>query len=108
MRLSAGFLGISLSMLAFLGSLLVPDASSQSQERVPPYPPPIVSPEEFDRWMKELSNWGRWGKDDQLGAANLITPAKRRQAVALVQEGISVSLARRPLLEKALDNSSPF
>ena len=23
---------------------------------------------EIDRWMTELSNWGRWGKDDQLGA----------------------------------------
>jgi hypothetical protein len=20
----------------------------------------------IDQWMKELSNWGRWGKDDQL------------------------------------------
>jgi hypothetical protein len=28
--------------------------------------------------MKELSNWGRWGADDELGAANLITPAKRK------------------------------
>ena len=23
-----------------------------------------------DRWMKELSNWGRWGKTDQLGTVN--------------------------------------
>ena len=36
---------------------------------------------DFDRLMKELSNWGRWGKDDQMGAVNLITPAKRKQAV---------------------------
>src|SRR4249920_2561246 len=34
-----------------------------------------------DRWMTELSNWGRWGKDDQLGALNLITAEKRRQAM---------------------------
>src|SRR5438552_2921737 len=27
--------------------------------------------------MTELSNWGRWGKDDQAGTINLITPAKR-------------------------------
>src|SRR3972149_3053387 len=37
-----------------------------------------VSKADVDRWMTELSNWGRWGPDDQLGALNLITPAKRR------------------------------
>ena len=36
-----------------------------------------------DRWMTELSNWGRWGKDDKIGALNLITPTKRKQAAAL-------------------------
>lgn len=30
---------------------------------------------DVDRLMTELSNWGRWGKDDQLGAINLITAA---------------------------------
>jgi hypothetical protein len=34
---------------------------------------------DFDRLMKELSNWGRWGKDDQMGAVNLITAAKRKK-----------------------------
>ena len=29
--------------------------------------------------MKDLSNWGRWGKDDQMGAVNLITPAKGKR-----------------------------
>ena len=29
---------------------------------------------DVDRWMTELSNWGRWGKDDERGALNLITP----------------------------------
>ena len=45
-----------------------------------------------DRWMNELSNWGRWGKDDQLGALNLITPAKKREAMALAKSGVVVSL----------------
>lgn len=62
----------------------------------------------IDRWMKELSNWGRWGKDDQIGAVNLITAAKRKQAVALVREGVSVSLARDTEKEKAEDNQRPF
>ena len=30
------------------------------------------------KWMTELSNWGRWGKDDQIGTLNLITPDKRK------------------------------
>jgi len=62
----------------------------------------------IDKWMTELSNWGRWGKDDQAGTLNLITPAKRKQAAALVKEGYSVSLARDTEKEKAPDNSSPF
>jgi kynurenine formamidase len=52
-----------------------------------------VTKEQYEQWKKDLSNWGRWGKDDQLGAINLITPAKRKQAVALVKEGFSVSMA---------------
>lgn len=44
-------------------------------------------------YFDSLSNWGRWGPDDQLGALNYITPEKRRDAAALVQEGISVSCA---------------
>ena len=61
-----------------------------------------------DRWMTEISNWGRWGKQDQMGAANLITPAKRKQAASLVKDGVSVSLARNTETEKAADNGSPF
>jgi hypothetical protein len=51
-----------------------------------------VNKAQVDRWMTELSNWGRWGKDDQLGALNFITPAKRREAMALAKDGIVVSL----------------
>ena len=54
---------------------------------------PLVSQEQFDRWRVELSNWGRWGPNDELGMANLITPAKRAAAAALVSEGFTVSLA---------------
>ena len=39
-------------------------------------------------------NWGRWGADDQLGAVNLITPAKRMAAARLVRSGRAVSLSR--------------
>src|SRR5205814_957482 len=63
---------------------------------------------DFDRLMKELSNWGRWGKDDQMGATNLITPAKRLQALRSVKEGVSVSMARKAETEPALDNPRPI
>ena len=53
----------------------------------------IVSQAQYDQWLDELSNWGRWGVDDELGAFNLITKAKRAAATALVTEGFTVSLA---------------
>ena len=46
------------------------------------------------KMMDSLSNWGRWGADDQLGTLNLITPAKRVQAARLVQDGVPVTCAR--------------
>jgi kynurenine formamidase len=66
------------------------------------------NPEELDAMIKANSNWGRWGKDDQRGASNLITDAKRKQAASLVKTGIAVSLAHNPLTEKADDNPQPF
>jgi kynurenine formamidase len=65
----------------------------------------LVTEEDYRRAMKELSNWGRWGKDDELGAANLVTPAKRRQALALAKEGIAVSLAHNVLQQAAPDST---
>jgi hypothetical protein len=58
--------------------------------------------------FQQIKNWGRWGADDQLGAANLVTAAKRKQAAALVKSGVTVSLAHNVLTERAEDVSSPF
>ena len=55
--------------------------------------PPLVTQAQYNQWQTELSNWGRWGPDDELGAANLITPTKRAEAAALVEDGFTVSLA---------------
>jgi kynurenine formamidase len=49
---------------------------------------------DLEGWMISLSNWGRWGPDDELGAVNLITSEKRRQAAALARTGAVVSLMR--------------
>ncbi len=59
-----------------------------------------VTKAQFDTWMTELSNWGRWGDDDQLGALNLITPAKRVAAARLVQAGRTVSMARDMTIQR--------
>jgi hypothetical protein len=36
------------------------------QTRTAETPRPEVTKAQVERWMTELSNWGRWGKDDQL------------------------------------------
>ena len=67
-----------------------------------------VTLETIERWTEEVSNWGRWGDDDQLGTLNLITPKKRIAAARLVTAGVSVSLGHNALTEQSADNSSPY
>jgi kynurenine formamidase len=54
-----------------------------------------------------LSNWSRWGDDDQLGALNLITPTVTAAAAATVRSGRTVSCARTLNTEASLDNPAP-
>lgn len=58
---------------------------------------------DLDRLFERIKTWGRWGAEDERGALNHITPEKRRQAAALVQEGVTVSaslpLAKAPSSE---------
>src|SRR5215470_874019 len=67
-----------------------------------------VTPDQFERWKKDLNNWGRWGKDDEIGTMNFITPAKRKQAAALGKEGFSASLASDADSEKGVDNTQRY
>jgi len=94
--------------LGGVGSLLRAAPQPQTESSGAPAARAPRNAEEFDRLFHEIKNWGRWGKDDQLGSANLVTEAKKRQAAALVRNGISVSLAHNPLTEAAEDNTSPF
>jgi kynurenine formamidase len=93
-----------LGAIVVAGHLLVPgpDAAAAAQG-----PPPFVSQAQYERWQSELSNWGRWGPDDELGALNLITPAKRREAAALVRDGVTVSLASIVDTRQSVDNPCP-
>src|SRR5688500_9789350 len=67
-----------------------------------------VTRQQFDAWMQQISNWGRWGKDDELGTINLITPEKRKAAAALVRDGVTVSLALDLNKERDGNNGNPF
>ena len=67
----------------------------------------IPSEAEVLGYFDKLSNWGRWGDDDQLGTPNLITPEVTKRALALVQEGVTVSLSREIVWEGAADVPSP-
>ena len=39
-------------------------------------PAAIPAESEVLGYFQRLSNWGRWGADDELGTPNLITPEK--------------------------------
>ncbi len=60
-----------------------------------------------EQWMTDLSNWGRWGDDDQAGTLNLVTPEKRAAAAALVTAGIPVSLSHTYLTEPDVEATFP-
>jgi kynurenine formamidase len=57
-----------------------------------PTPAP-VSKAEFERFFQAVSNWGRWGPDDEKGTLNYIQPEHVRRAAGLVRAGRSVSMA---------------
>jgi kynurenine formamidase len=67
----------------------------------------IPTEEEVLQYLTTLSNWGRWGADDQLGTLNLITPEKTRRAVGLVREGVTLSCARTVRFEAGPDAPVP-
>jgi kynurenine formamidase len=91
--LMIGLIGIALT-----AGVLLTRARSEGSAR-----PAIATEADYNRALKELSNWGRWGNDDELGAANLITTAKRKQALALAKEGLTISMAHDVVQEKAAD-----
>ena len=63
-------------------------ATTSAQDAVPA----PLGAAEIREMFDELSNWGRWGENDQRGTLNLITPAKRvaaaRRVLRLVYYGL--------------------
>ncbi|HWJ40414.1 MAG TPA: cyclase family protein, partial [Candidatus Limnocylindrales bacterium] len=66
-----------------------------------------LTPSDVKGLFEKLSNWGRWGKEDQRGALNFITNQKRAAAARLVQTGESVSMALPLATIPAPDNPNP-
>ena len=95
----AGFLGVAKRWVWVL-VFACPAVNAASEH--------AVSRVQYDRWMQAISNWGRWGADDELGTLNLITPERRREAAGLVRTGEAVSMALD--LNKVVGplNSNPF
>ena len=62
--------------------------------------PRIETEDDIDRILPAISNWGRWGPEDQLGTLNFITTEMRLEAIRSVRSGRVVSLAReRPVAD---------
>ncbi|MGI9426031.1 MAG: hypothetical protein ACR2PA_22840 [Hyphomicrobiaceae bacterium] len=51
-----------------------------------------VSREAIYKAAEELSNWGRWGSDDQIGTLNLITQDDIINASQLIRKGKTFAL----------------
>jgi kynurenine formamidase len=66
-----------------------------------------MAPADVMALHQSLSNWGRWGDHDELGALNLITPDVTVAAAATVRSGRSVSCARALNTVPAADNPVP-
>ncbi len=70
--------------------------------QAPEFPPqysatPPITPELTEEELREtalrLRNWGRWGKDDEVGTVNLVSPEMIVAAAQLVRRGRVISLA---------------
>ncbi len=66
-----------------------------------------VSASEFRQLFERVSNWGRWGPDDERGAMNLLTPDRVAAAAGLVKTGESFSISRPLNTEREPDNPEP-
>lgn len=89
--------------MAAAGLVLVAAPAARAQQAPPP-----LDAEQVLAWIDGLSNWGRWGPEDELGTLNLITDAKRRSAADLVREGVAISLARDVAKDTTPDNPRPI
>ena len=103
MNRRSAYLGWLVLAMIFLGASLPPGGAGEPRHERKQE----LTKAQIDEMMTSLSNWGRWGKEDQRGTLNLITPEKRKQAAASVKDGVTISLARTAIKEE-VDSSPAF
>src|SRR5258705_3253685 len=70
--------------------------------------PTSINDADLIGYFEKLSNWGRWGKEDQRGTLNFISPEKQVGAARLVQRGRAVSCSRTISPRWAPENPRPL
>jgi kynurenine formamidase len=66
-----------------------------------------MSATEFRELFDHVSNWGRWGADDERGALNYLTADRVAGAARLVESGETVTLSRPLNTKPQPDNPEP-
>jgi kynurenine formamidase len=66
-----------------------------------------LSADGFDALFRQVSNWRRWGEDDEKGALHHLTPEHVVAAARLVRIGLSVTLSLPLATEAAVSNPEP-
>jgi kynurenine formamidase len=66
-----------------------------------------VSAAEFKALFQAVSNWGRWGGDDELGTLNELSSDRIVAAASLVRSGETVTLSLPWDTQKRIDNPKP-
>lgn len=66
-----------------------------------------LSAEEFRALFREVSNWGRWGNDDERGALNHLSADRVAAAARLVRDGTTVTLSLPLKTEERIDCPEP-
>ena len=90
--LTAAASGVASTALRYAASPAMADSAPASDV--------IETDDDLERLLPELSNWGRWGPEDQLGTLNFITTEMRLAAARSIRSGRVVSLAHeRPVAD---------
>jgi kynurenine formamidase len=62
---------------------------------------------EMQAIFRQVSNWGRWGAEDERGTLNYLTSARTATAARLVKSGQSISCARNFPVQPGPENPTP-
>jgi kynurenine formamidase len=66
-----------------------------------------VTAAEFRALFQAVSNWGRWGEDDERGTLNELSADRIAAAANLIRTGETVTLSHPLNTEKRIDNPNP-